>query len=101
MAWWESLLRAADQQASVEETLKLALDQVCAFARLPLGHVYLAPAGGRGVLKSTGLWFDAAPARHEATASRVQPVRRVRRVFRDSKASPFAVVCAGGKYKSQ
>jgi|GEM_PF-1192761 len=62
----ETIATAANQSASVEQALQLALEQICAFTHWPLGHVYLVPKRRRATtLRSTGLWFDAAPAKHQ------------------------------------
>ncbi len=57
-----SIAAAANQRASIEETLQFALHAVCRFTGWPVGHVYLT-AGGSAGLDPTTLWHLENPER--------------------------------------
>ncbi|MEE8211440.1 MAG: PAS-domain containing protein, partial [Acidiferrobacterales bacterium] len=59
---------AANEATSVEDALKVAIDEICAHTRWPVGHVYMFD-GDNGELVPTGLWHLDDPQRFEAFRS--------------------------------
>jgi diguanylate cyclase (GGDEF)-like protein len=51
---------AANNAHNVRDAFQVCLDRVCEFMRWPIGHVYVKQGD---VLKSSGWWHDANPAR--------------------------------------
>jgi len=51
----ELITRAANQATSVEEAMRIALDQVCAHTGWPVGHVYMFDESA-GDLAPSGIW---------------------------------------------
>jgi signal transduction histidine kinase/CheY-like chemotaxis protein len=54
---------AANEASTAEGAMQLALDQVCAHTRWPVGHAYIKDSAG--VLVSTSLWHLNNPDRYE------------------------------------
>ncbi|HEX6611118.1 MAG TPA: GAF domain-containing protein [Hyphomicrobiaceae bacterium] len=54
---------AANEASTVEGAMRIALDQVCAHTRWPVGHVHLKDSAG--LLVSTSLWHLDNPERYE------------------------------------
>ncbi|WP_280156355.1 ATP-binding protein [Piscinibacter sp. XHJ-5] len=55
---------AANEAATVDGAMRIALERVCAHTRWPVGHVLLKDAAGQ--LASTSLWHLDDPQRYEA-----------------------------------
>ncbi|MFQ5761367.1 MAG: ATP-binding protein, partial [Acidiferrobacterales bacterium] len=50
---------AANEAAKVEDTMQIALDEVCSHTGWPVGHVYILADDGTGELVPTSIWhFD-------------------------------------------
>ena len=59
----QTVTLAANEAASIEDALQVALDEVCAYTEWPVGHAYLLADDGTGTLFSPGLWHSADPDR--------------------------------------
>jgi signal transduction histidine kinase/CheY-like chemotaxis protein len=59
----QTITVAANEAATVEAAMGIALDRVCAHTRWPVGHVYLKDSAG--VLVPTTLWHLDSPERYE------------------------------------
>ena len=55
---------AANEAATVDQALQIGLDEVCAYAGWPVGHVYVVD--GQGALQPTALWHLAEATRYDA-----------------------------------
>ena len=64
------ITRAANEAESVNQTLQIALDQVCAHTGWPVGHAYLPADDGTGELEPTKIW-------HLDDAEQFETFRRV------------------------
>src|SRR4029453_2701001 len=62
----QAITAAANEATSPEAVLQLALDQICAFTRWAVGHVYLAASDGSGLWMSSPIWHLDTPARFAA-----------------------------------
>jgi PAS domain S-box-containing protein len=56
---------AANEAASIEEALQIAVDQICAHIGWPVGHVYLPDEAAPGSLAPTHIWHLEDAARFE------------------------------------
>ena len=54
---------AANEAASVEDAVQVALERICAYARWPVGHAYLVAEDQDPPLVSTALWHSDHPRR--------------------------------------
>ena len=54
---------AANEAATAEDAMQIALDQVCAYTGWPVGHVYLLAAEGADALAPTSVWRLEDPER--------------------------------------
>lgn len=54
---------ASNAASTVEEAMQIALDRICAYARWPVGHVYLWNSNSMGELIPTALWHVDDPER--------------------------------------
>jgi signal transduction histidine kinase len=61
----QAITRAANQATSVEEAMRIALDQVCTHTGWPAGHVYLF-AESEGDLAPTTIWHLDEPGRFKS-----------------------------------
>jgi PAS domain S-box-containing protein len=52
----EEIATSSNQATSVPEAMKFAVDQVCAYTRWPIGHVFIATDGNTGSMFSTNIW---------------------------------------------
>ena len=53
-------------EAAVEEAFQFSLDQICAWTKWPVGHVYMKSEGSKVELNPTSLWHLAQPAKFDA-----------------------------------
>src|SRR6202035_4384428 len=51
----EEIATSSNQATSVPEAMKFAVDQVCAYTRWPIGHVFIATDGNTGSMFSTNI----------------------------------------------
>ncbi len=59
----QTIAVASNKASSIEEVLQIALDEVCTFTNMPIGHAY-TPEGTNGTtLVSTSLWHLEDPER--------------------------------------
>jgi ammonium transporter len=67
---------AANESSSVEDALKVALDEVCVFTRWPIGHAFLVSRDDPELLVSTGIWHMTHERKHDALrkATETEPV---------------------------
>ncbi len=56
---------AANESLTIEDAVKLCLDQICALTKWPVGHFYAPPKNRSDQLQSTGIWHLADPKRFE------------------------------------
>ncbi len=52
----QSITRAANEAASVEDVIQIALDEVCAHTGWPVGHAFVRDGDATGQVVSSGLW---------------------------------------------
>ncbi|MBI3325642.1 MAG: GAF domain-containing protein [Nitrospinae bacterium] len=65
VALLQAVAVAANEAATVEDALQIALDRICAYTGWPVGHVYLPAGDGTGALLPTTIWHLNNPARFE------------------------------------
>ncbi len=65
VALLEAVAVAANEAATMEAALQIALDRVCAYTGWPVGHAYIPAGDADGELAPTSLWHLNDPARFE------------------------------------
>jgi signal transduction histidine kinase/HAMP domain-containing protein len=65
VALLQSVAVAANEAATVEDALQIALDRVCEYTGWPVGHAYLPAGDATGELVPTSLWHLHDPTRFE------------------------------------
>ena len=75
VALLQAVAVAANEAATVEAALQIALDRVCAYTGWPVGHAYLPADDTTGELLPTPLWHLNEPARFETFRQVTQATR--------------------------
>jgi PAS domain S-box-containing protein len=61
----QAVTMAANETSTLEEAMRICLDQVCAYTGWPVGHVYVAGGDATGTLVPSHLWSLADARRFE------------------------------------
>ena len=83
------ITRAANEAASVDEALLIAVEQVCSFAGWPVGHVYVLDEEKKDLV-STAIWHLESEATYEAFRRESEATR-----FSSGQGLPGRVLAAG------
>jgi len=71
----QAVAAAANEAETVGTAMQIALDQMCAYTRWPVGHVYMLADEGQGELAPTALWHLDDPARFAAFCRATEATR--------------------------
>ncbi len=86
----QAVAAAANEARTVETAMQIALDQMCAYTRWPVGHVYMLSDEGQGELAPTALWHLNDPARFAAFCRATEATR-----FPPGVGLPGRIVASG------
>ena len=83
------MTRAANEAANVDDALQIAVEQVCAFAGWPVGHVYVLDDDKKDLV-STAIWYLESHEKFEAFRRESEATR-----FASGQGLPGRVLAAG------